>query len=142
MSSSDQTVYIYRVETTNTPVKSDWEEDQSPMVIRLSAEAIQIEHGSERFSQNMTDPPWQATTQKDGKKNRKKQGSQAKTQTPTECGTNQRAGSIKLYRHLGTSHHREVHSRIQRRSTEKPGHTEATSKRQPPVSRRHAKVPR
>ena len=67
---SDQTVYIYRVEATNTPDTQDWEEAQSPLVIRLSSEAIQVEHGGERFSQNMTYTLWQATPHKNGKKNK------------------------------------------------------------------------
>ena len=50
------------------------------MVIRLSAEAIQIKHGRERFSQNMTYPPWQA--QKDGKKNRQNKVHKSKPRLP------------------------------------------------------------
>jgi len=69
------------------------------MVIRLSAEAIQIEHGRERFSQNMTYPPWQATAQKDSKQNKKnkvhkpkpsppqKGGRSTKQEAPTPSGT-------------------------------------------------------
>ena len=52
------------------------------MVIRLSAEAIQIEHGRECFSQNMTYPPWQATAQKDSKQNRKSKVHKPKPSPP------------------------------------------------------------
>ena len=82
VSPSDQTVYIYRVDTTNSPVETDWEEEQSPMVIRLSAETIQIEHGRERFSQNMTYPPWQTTAQKDSKQNKKSKVHRPKPSPP------------------------------------------------------------
>ena len=52
------------------------------MVIRLSAEAIQIKHGRKRYSQNMTYAPWQATTQKNGKKNRNNRVHKPKPKLP------------------------------------------------------------
>ena len=109
------------------------------MVIRLSAEAIQVKHGGERFSQNMTYAPWQATPHKNRKKNKNNRTHKPKPKPPQQVaqtkGQEAPASScldIKEPPTIGkfTAGFWEEVQRI------------LDTQKQCPVSRRRAKVPR